>query len=447
MEATMPSSARASRRVLLPFLVVTLLFAGGTLAGGLVAWSAHAAGASPYPAWDTLARAFHAVRTRYVDDIDETKLVYAALEGMTVALDPHTTFVEPKAYEAIREQDRKRYFGIGIQVVEDPLGLRITGVVPKGPADLAGLRAGDRVLSVDGQALASLGLERAAQALDGPRGKAMRVEVQREDAVLSFRLVRDLVNLPAVRGGLHGPGQAYIAIEEFRQGSGDEFREMLRALARENKAPLQSVILDVRDNPGGILTEAVAVVDAFVGDAIVAQVQDRSGKATETYRSRTEPDDISLAIAVLVNGGSASGSEIVAGALRDLAGARLVGLTTYGKGSVQTWWEFEDRSALKLTIGRYLLPRGERIEAGRGLVPDLEVPDAAESARRQLVDRLRAETQAAAGLRDADRAEIQRFLDQMRPTLTGMDIEMRLASERRGDDPQLSAAVDLLATR
>jgi carboxyl-terminal processing protease len=429
----------AARRLLLPLLVVCGLFVGGTFAGGFVTWSAWAAGSSPYPGWDTMARAFYTVRTHYVDPVDETRMAYAAIEGMTSVLDPHSMFFDPAEYLDLQDQEKRRYYGIGTQVTSSPDGLLVIAVMPKSPAELAGMHVQDVVVSVNGSSLAGLDVDEAASKLEGPRGEAVELGVRREGKDLSFRVVRDLVNVQAATGKLLEKGRALVTIEEFRDGAASEVRGILRDLQKTNGEPLQGVILDVRNDPGGRLDEAIGVVDLFVGDGLILQVKDRDGLGKEQYSGKTEATDLHVPVVVLVNGGSASASEIVAGALRDLAGARLVGVPTYGKASVQSFWEFEDHSALKLTIGHYVLPRGELLAEGKGLEPDLVVLSAEEGKRQELIRDLQERVKAAEGLRDADREALTEMLGKSKPALKAADAQaVPLLSEAA--DPQLAQA-------
>ncbi len=435
------------RRTVLPFLLVFAVFGLSTLGGALCTMSAWAAGREVYAAWDTLARAFHEIQVRYVEPVDEQALVHAALRGVADALDPHSRFFDPAEWRAVREADETAFAGIGIRVEPDPAGLRVVEVLPGSPAALGGMRVDDRILAVDGQALAGLPFEDAGRRLAGPRGQAVTLRVRRGTAESDVALVRDLVHEPAAWADLLPGGRGYVAMVHFQEGSAAEFDAALTGLQARNGRPLTGLVLDLRDNPGGLLDEAIRVVDRFVDDVPIVETHGRDPRENATVRGTAAATDLDLPLVVLVDGGSASAAEIVAGALRALGRARLVGTPTWGKGSVQTVWTFEDGSALKVTVARYVLPDGGAIDHRTGLVPDVVVPSAEEARFQALLDDLRARAGAAEGLAPADRDRLEAALDRAAErapdrthrSVLGVPVAARLAS-----DPALVRAAALL---
>jgi len=400
------------RRTVLPFLLVFGVFGLSTLGGALCTMSAWGAGREVYAAWDTLARAFHEIQIRSVDPVDEQYLVHASLRGVAEALDPHTRFYDPEEWKAVQEAERTAFGGIGVRVEPDPAGLEVVEVLPGSPAEVGGIRVGDRILAVDGQVLAGVPFEAARGSIGGPRGQAVVLRLRRGSAESEASLVRDLVHEPAAWADLLPGGRGYVAMVHFQEGSAAEFDAALARLEARNGRPLAGLVLDLRDNPGGLLDEAVRVVDRFVGDVPIVETRGRDERENAVQRGSARSTDLDLPLVVLVNGGSASASEIVAGSLRALGRATLVGSPTWGKGSVQTVWSFEDGSALKVTVARYVLPDGGSIDHRTGLLPDVRAPSDEETRFAALLGDLRARVAAADGLAPADRDRLEAALDR-----------------------------------
>ncbi len=436
------------RRYLPSFLLVFGVFVLFTLAGTLCTLSAWAAGREAYAAWDTLARAFHEVESRYVEELGDTELVYAALEGLVDALDPHSAFLDPQAYRELLEDERDRYFGIGTRLGPDPEGLRVLEVLPDSPAERGGILANDLIVAIDGHPIADDPFEQATARIQGPRGAEIALTIQRAEVSLDFSLARDLVHVPAVYGELLSPGRAYISLNHFQRGGADELSATLQELQRDNGAPLRELILDLRDNPGGLLSEAVAVTDLFVGDVPIVSTRGRDSRGDESFRGRSSAQDLDIDPIILINGGSASASEIVAGSLQALGRATLVGTASYGKGSVQGIWAFEDESALKLTISKYHLSNDEPIDPQRGLSPDHVVRSQGEEHMAALLQRFVAMAREDENLRTVDRAHLIALLEDVDTTLPNPErrVPWQLpVSERLAGDPQLAKALDLLS--
>ncbi len=437
------------RRLLLSFGVVALVMGGGLLAGAgsaSLAW----ARTSPYPGLDTQARAMTTIESHYVEEIDSTRLSRAAVRGMTLDLDPHSVYLDPDEYRALMDRTAGRWFGLGIEMRGHPHGVRIARVVPGSPAELGGLKEGDLIVAVDGVSVDGEPLDVISERLHGPRGEAVLLGIQRGEERLELSVVRDQVIALAVEGELVAPGKAYVHIESFRERAGVELERTLAGLAEQGGQPLTDIILDLRDNPGGLLEEAVAVADLFVGDDKLVETRGRDGRVQEAHKGSVQPGDLDARLVVLINGGSASASEIVAGALQDLERATIVGTPSFGKGSVQQVFEFEDGSALKLTVARYHLPTGRTFDRGAGVTPDIEVhldgelSGAADRLRAALADaRVSADTvpEPVWERVEADLALLQELsADLPEPEIhwTG-GVTARIA-----DDPQLKAAWELV---
>lgn len=434
------------RRLVLPFLLVFAVFAIGTATGSVFVFSAWASGRDTYLAWDTLTRAFHAVRGHYVEEVDEDVLIRAALDGLAGALDPHTVYLDPDEWARAREEESDRYHGIGVRVIRVADGLEVTEVIPGSPAARQGLATGDLILALDGQPLADLADPDLDGLFLGERGTSMTLRVRREDSVQDLVVVRDLVFVPATWAELVAPGVACVALAHFHEGASDELREALGRLRAENGASLEGIVLDLRDNPGGLLREAVAVADLFLEEGVVVATRGRGPHHQEVHHSTTSESDEVARLVVLVDGRSASAAELVAGALQARGRATLVGSPTFGKGSVQSVWTFEDGSAMKLTVSRYELPDGRLIDPQVGVVPDVLVPSPEEQRVLELTRRFQAEVEALEGIRPADRQRLRASFRDAARVLPDPDrprVQDAPVSDRLPTDPQLARALEL----
>ncbi len=359
------------RRTAVAFLLVGAAFGGGLLAGAQVTRAAHARGADPYAGLEVLAEVLHTIETRHVDDVPAEVLVRGAIRGMADALDAHTAYLDPSDRAAFQDHAEGARTGVGLDLVDTGAGVAVFDVMPGGPADIAGVRPGDVLLAIDGVAVSAA--EPAAERLLGERDTPVAVDLRRAEETRRLTLVRDTVLEKSVRAALLPEGIAWIQMDVFRRRAGAEVVDALARLQAEAGGSLAGVVLDLRDNPGGLLEEAVVVVDAFVSDSAIIETRDRAGHVKESHHATASASDLAAPLVVLVDGGSASAAEIVAGALQDLGRAELVGGRTYGKGSVQQIFVFEDGAGLKLTVARYYLPSGRTIPDRDGLEPDLPV--------------------------------------------------------------------------
>jgi carboxyl-terminal processing protease len=398
--------------------------------------------ADPYQDLALFAQVLSHVQTHYVDDVSQRELIDGAIDGMVGKLDTHTRWLDPREYQDLQDDTEGRYEGIGVEVRRAAYGVRIVRVLPGGPAARDGLQPGDRLLAVDGVSIAGAELSRVSAALRGARGTRVDLTVDRDgwDQPRVVQTMRDRIDLEAVQAGALPGGVAYVRLVSFQDGCAGELERALRAQRQAGNT--QGLVLDLRDNPGGLLEEAVAIVDLFVDDGPIVSTRGRS--EGEQVRIATRggfgPD---LPIAVLVNRGSASASEVVTGALQDLGRATIVGTRTYGKGTVQTVFGTQGGSALKLTIGRYYTPAGTPVASETGRTPDWVIPyptdpTPKEALRSRLASLdldpdLRTELLTlAAAVPDADPE------DPVIPWEAPLD-------ERMVQDPQLRAALSALA--
>jgi carboxyl-terminal processing protease len=420
-------------------MATSIVLTAGLLLGVLGGRAMAERTSDPYGDLDLFARVLTLVESHHVDDVESRALVHAALRGLSSELDPHSRWLDAAAYQDLQEENEGRYEGIGIEVREDPAGVAVTRVMSGGPAARDGLRTGDVIVSVNGTRMSGRTMEEITALMRGPRGTAVSLGIRRDGSEIVVPTVRDRIEMVAVEAGSLPGGVAYVHLSDFQEGAARDIDQSVRSLRR--KGDTKGILLDLRDNPGGLLDEAVAVVDLFVDHGVIVTTRGRT--EGEQVRSATRGGlGVDVPLVVLVNGSSASASEVVAGALQDLGRARLVGTATYGKGTVQTIFGQRDGSALKLTIARYYTPSGKPVAADSGRVPDLLVPFPTSPGPKE---RLRRHLSGLA-LTDAERASIDPFLadlpaDPVEDPVLGWD---RPLSARLADDPQLQAAHRLL---
>ena len=364
---------------------------------------------------------FNMVREAYVEPFDDATLMQSAIRGLLRDLDPHSAYLPKGDSEALAERTRGAYDGIGVEVVRLPNDtLRVIAPIDGTPAKRAGVKAGDIIIAVDGNAVADADPE--AELLRGPPGSEVVLTVLRdgEDEPLDITVVRDTIRVASVRGRMLEPGYGYVRIAMFQADTGADFARELERLQAEAGAGLKGVVIDLRSNPGGLLTTAVQVADELLDKGAIVSTRGRLA-ISDTKFSATPGDRLRGApVVVLVDAGSASAAEVLAGALRDNDRARVVGSRTFGKGSVQTALPLDNGDTVKLTTARYYTPDGTSIQA-LGITPDVVLEPAEEHADngRDLVTEAtlpgrldpEEEAQLAAGLVAGDVLEGQAPID------------------------------------
>lgn len=342
--------------------------------------------ASTYAQLESFARVLSYVENNYVEPADRKTLIRGAIKGMLETLDPHTVYMPPEVFREMKIDTSGEFGGLGIEVAVKDNRLVVVAPIDDTPAARAGLKPGDQILRIDGEDTQGMELARALQKMRGPAGQKVLLTIMREgfSAPRDIAILRDHIRIVSVEGALHG-GYGYVKLKNFQERTDLDLRKELARLRGLNGGKeLKGLVLDLRNNPGGLLEQAVAVSDRFLpGNLLIVSTRGRDGRNVIEEYSKTRDTERPYPMVVLVNAGSASASEIVAGALQDHGRAVILGTPTFGKGSVQTVIEMEDGSGLKLTIARYYTPRGRSIQE-RGILPDFLVPDEAEQEQSAL---------------------------------------------------------------
>ncbi|MEO6950330.1 MAG: S41 family peptidase [Polyangia bacterium] len=384
-----------NRSILLPCVIS--VFLGMTLAGGLSV--ALTKKPSPYHKLNLFTRVLSYVENNYVENVDQDELIYGALRGMLETLDPHTAFLKPDQYREMKVDTQGQFGGVGIEVEMRQLPappeenyvatgrardniLTIMSVIDGTPAQRAGIQSGDLIVKIDGVATRTMRMDDAVTKMRGKKGSLVTLTLDRpanasgtkawkEPHVL--QLERTIIRIDNVTSKQLGPGVGVVKIKQFSDSTEHDLTAALEHLEHDTPGGhLRGLVLDLRNNPGGLLDQAVRVADLFIDNGLIVRTEGKGGRIIEEERAHARGTRSGFPMIVLVNGGSASASEIVAGALQDHGRAVIVGTQTFGKGSVQTVIELDDGSALKLTIARYFTPSGRSIQE-RGITPDITV--------------------------------------------------------------------------
>jgi len=329
---------------------------------------------SPFEPLAIFARALAYIELSYVEPVDQESLVYGAIRGLADSLDPHSVFLDPEEYEILKSDAEGRFAGVGVEVSSRDGWLTILSVFEGGPAAKAGLQPGDRFLSIDGEEARDVRLYDAVRRIRGEPGTTVEVTVRREgqEKALERTLTRAFIDIDPIEAQLLDDGIVYVRIKAFQDGTARLFSHALdeAVMKRRRRGGVTGLLLDLRDNGGGLLHEAVWVSDELLASGVIVSTRGRGGVKISEYSARRAGTRPKWAIVVLINENTASASEIVAGALRDHRRAVLVGVRSFGKGSVQNVFELPGGSALKLTTYRYYTPSGRSIQA-EGITPDL----------------------------------------------------------------------------
>ncbi|MXN66694.1 PDZ domain-containing protein [Stappia sp. GBMRC 2046] len=393
---------------------------------------ANAAASDTYRQLNLFGDVFERVRSDYVETPDDAKLIESAINGMLSSLDPHSSYLSPKNFRDMQVQTRGEFGGLGIEVTMEDGLVKVVTPIDDTPAFKAGVLAGDLITHLDGEQVQGLTLNEAVERMRGAVGTEIEITVRREgsDEPRKFTIKRDVIRIKSVRYR-EEEDVGYIRVTQFNEQTFDGLRDGIDSLTKSiGSDKLKGFVLDLRNNPGGLLDQAIAVSDAFLDRGEIVSTRGRNSEETQRYNARSGDLVKGVPVIVLVNGGSASASEIVAGALQDHRRATILGTRSFGKGSVQTIIPLGANGAIRLTTARYYTPSGTSIQA-KGIGPDIEV-------LQELPDELKgkAETKGEAGLRGHLEAEDGEENE-------GSGSQAYVPADPK-DDTQLKLALDLL---
>ena len=400
---------------------------------------------SVYEQLDLFGDIFERIRAQYVEGVQPADLIEAAINGMLTSLDPHSSYMPPREFTEMREQTRGEFGGLGIEVTQQDGFVKVVSPIDGTPADAAGIEAGDFITHVDGETVLGLTLNQAVEMMRGPVGSEIIITVVREgeDEPFDVSIIRDTIKLTAVRSRVEG-SSVVLRITTFNDQTYPNLSDGIAKQVEELGGidNVNGFVLDLRNNPGGLLSQAIRVSDAFLEKGEIVSTRGRDPQDGDRYNA--SPDDLAEGkpIVVLINGGSASASEIVAGALQDHRRAVVVGTRSFGKGSVQTVMPLGGDGAMRLTTARYYTPSGRSIQA-LGVSPDIIV----EQPRRKENEEAKDEDGTSQRRSEADlRGSLlnDSLSDEEIKQIETDQAEAELAAKLRNDDFQLSYAIDLL---
>jgi carboxyl-terminal processing protease len=358
-----------------PATLFALVLSASVIATSVVADEAKPAaqGLLPLEELRTFTRVYDHVRNGYVDQIDDAQLLEYAIKGMIAELDPHSAYLDKEAYADLQASTSGEFGGVGLEVSIDEGFVKVVTPIDDSPSAKAGVLAGDIVIRIDDKPVKGMDLNKAINLMRGPKNSPIKLTVMREgvDQPIDFNLVRDIIKVQSVRTRMLEQDYFYIRIAQFQLDTGKDVTKKLREHLKKNPAT-KGVILDLRNNPGGVLQSSVEVADAFLDGGQVVYTQGRQDNSNISYHAEAGDITNNLPVVVLINDGSASASEIVAGALQDHKRAVIMGTRSFGKGSVQSVIPISNDRAIKLTTALYYTPNGRSIQA-QGIEPDVNV--------------------------------------------------------------------------
>ncbi|HEX7043125.1 MAG TPA: S41 family peptidase [Burkholderiales bacterium] len=337
----------------------------------------------------TFTEVFARIKSDYVEAVDDKKLLQEAIQGMLAGLDPHSSYLDAESFRDVRVETEGQFGGLGIEVTMENGFVKVVSPIEDTPAAAAGLKPGDLIIRLDDKAVKGMELTEAVRLMRGKPGTDIVLTVVREGSSkpLKFTITRAIIKIQSVKQRLLEPGYGYVRITQFQSGTPKALSAAIKKLEDENKGALRGLVLDLRNNPGGVLNAAVGVSDAFLDRGLIVYTEGRVSDSKLKFSASAGDLLDGAPMVVLVNGGSASASEIVAGALQDHRRAIIMGTKTFGKGSVQTIVPVSNGAALKLTTARYYTPEGRSIQAA-GITPDIVIEEA-KITRADTSDRLR----------------------------------------------------------
>lgn len=432
---------KVKARVATAVLVVALMATGSGWLGQVSARQ------QDYENLEDFASILAMVRRHYVDDVTTQRLVDGAIRGMLSSLDPHSAYLPPEAYKELQVDTRGSFGGLGIEITLRDGILTVVSPIEDTPAFRAGILAGDQIIKIEDEFTKDMTLMQAVQLMRGPKGTKIDLTIRREGEAewMDLTLVREVIRIKSVKFRNLEPGYGYLRLTQFQERTAREALAALETMAAATPEGLHGLVLDLRNNPGGLLSQAVSVSDIFLDSGLVVYTEGRLDNQAQKFYAHKGNSQTGYPMIVLVNGGSASASEIVAGALQDHRRAIILGTQTFGKGSVQTILPIhgeesaESKSAIRLTTARYFTPNGRSIQA-TGITPDIvmepEVKEAAETSSQETIRERNLP-------RHLENGPVEPEPDETEPAEGGEE-EISDGSGESAPDAQLQRALELL---
>ncbi len=358
----------------LTLILIVVAVAGVLLGGGLLNIRA-ATDKEPYESLKVFTDVLHIIEKDYVRPVKTKKLIYGAIKGMLSSLDPHSSFMTPKMYKEMQVETKGSFGGLGIEITMKNGVLTVISPIEGTPAFKAGIKAGDQIIAIEGKPTKNMTLMDTVRKLRGKKGTKVTITIMRKGFTRprDFTIVRDIIKIRSVRSKLFEGHYAYIRISQFQERTDSDFVNAVEKLERESQDKIEGMVLDLRNNPGGLLNQAVKIADRFIDKGLIVSIKGRDEGDNIAFQAKASTTIVTYPLVVLTNGGSASASEIVAGAIQDHHRGVIMGEQTFGKGSVQTIIPLSDGSGLRLTTALYYTPSGRSIQA-EGITPDIVVP-------------------------------------------------------------------------
>ncbi|MDX1775037.1 MAG: S41 family peptidase [Desulfobulbales bacterium] len=390
------------------------------------------------------------VQQNYVDDVDPQETLEGAIKGMLTSLDPHSSFLKPDDFKELQVETKGSFSGIGIEISTKDDVLTVVSPIEGTPAFAAGIEAGDTIIKIEGVSTKDMSLIEAVKKLRGPKGTEVTISVYREGwgELKDFTIVRDVIPIYSVRSSVLEPGYGYIRITNFQRNTAKDLQKNLEDLLGEGT--LKGLVLDLRNNPGGLLDSSVKVVDLFLDEGIIVSTKGRLKDQNLEFSAHRGGPEYNFTIVILINSGTASASEIVAGALQDHKRAFILGTQSFGKGSVQTIIPMSDGAGLRLTTARYYTPNGTSIQA-TGITPDVLVPKTATSKDEDSEGQieffrekdLRHHLENGGNLKPVDEKPLPPTIEESNLISAGVTVDEN-SNEKLKDDYQLKTALLVL---
>jgi carboxyl-terminal processing protease len=416
---------------------ITIAVVGALLLSSWLAQRVSAVGKDAYDNVEAFANVLTIVQKHYVDDVSTKQLIDGAINGMLTSLDPHSAYLTPDLYKELQVDTRGSFGGLGIEITLRSGILTVVSPIEDTPAFRAGVKAGDQIIKIEDEFTKDMSLIQAVKKMRGPEGTKVRLTIRREGAPdwIQVSLRREVIQIKSVKHRLLEPGYGYLRLTQFQERTERDAHRALDAMAKDSGGHLQGLVLDLRNNPGGLLSQAVRVSDLFLDSGLLVYTEGRLDNQRQKYFAHKQGTFSDFPMIVLVNGGSASASEIVAGALQDHRRALLLGTQTFGKGSVQTILPIDGDSAIRLTTARYYTPNGRSIQA-TGITPDIVMePVAAVAEARDQTPQIREQNLPRHLQQSDDKKQKQKQEEESEPSAEEAE---------EGPDPQLERALELL---